>query len=321
MSLDEFKIIETYFKKPFLHAQKDVILGIGDDAACVCIPAQERLVAALDTLVAEVHFPIEWDAYDIAWRAVMVNISDMAAMAALPKWALLGLTLPHSDSQWLERFAKGLQDALQSFQTVLIGGDTTRGPLTITLTIQGLTVQQNLIQRSGAKPGDIIFVTGALGAAALAYQSWPKWQHFLPEEQAQLLNKFQRPIPRIDLGDILRQYATSAIDISDGLSADLFHICEASQVGACLEWSDIPVHPLVQKYKKDTAIAFAISGGDEYELCFTVNPKDLPAFYQTLQSSHKICHAIGFIEADPGLRYRHNHILYPLQPEGYQHFK
>ena len=223
------------------------MFGIGDDAACLQIPAGTNLLVSTDTFVSGVHFLPEWYAYDIAFKSVMVNISDMAAMAAQPCWLTLALTLPELNQVWLESFVQGLKDSLNEFNIDLIGGDTTHGPLSITLTIMGLTPEGQALRRCGAKPGDIILVSGELGAAALAVKLLTKAA--VPEEdKAELMAKLLHPKPRVDLIDFLRAFATSAIDISDGLSADLNHICVASGVGACLTKMAIPVYALLNKY-------------------------------------------------------------------------
>ena len=312
--MNEFSLIETYFKSPAI-AYQDVIIGIGDDAACVKVPQDYELVISTDTLVADVHFLSNWDPYAIAYKAVMVNISDIAAMAATPRWASLALTIPHLQQHWLDRFSLGLHTALNQYNIALIGGDTTHGPLTITLTMHGLVPDGQHITRNGARNSDIILVSGELGAAAMAVM--------LPQNNnIELLNKLQRPVPRTDLILILREYATAAIDISDGLSADLKHICQASVVGAHLNSSAIPMHPLIRTLPPKQALELALTGGDDYELCFTIPASKMQEFYHCIQNDHLTCYAIGCIESEPGIR-----ISYPdaskvnYIPKGYDHFK
>lgn len=317
--MDEFSLINTYFKS-IAHTRDDVIVGIGDDCACLQVPSDMQLLVSCDTLVEQVHFIDTWDAYDIAWRSVMVNVSDIAAMGGMPCWVMLALTLPSIDEAWLKRFSLGLKDALQQYQVALIGGDITRGPLSITLTIHGQVPIGKVIQRKGAKPGDKIYVTGALGAAALAVDSLTTP---IPDEHDRLLSMdcLLHPVPRTDMGECLQRYATAAIDISDGLSADLNHICKASQVGACLESSHIPIHPVVTKYKKGTALDFALHGGDDYEICFTVSPQDEKNLLTDLTQRGLTCYPIGVIEQNPGLRM---HVslgeIKTLAVQGYRHF-
>ena len=298
--MDEFSLINTYFKD-LTSSRDDVIVGVGDDAACLQIPVGMDLLVSCDTLVSEVHFLSTWDPYDIAYKAVMVNVSDMAAMGAKPCWITLALTLPNLDQSWLERFSCGLKVALNQYNIALIGGDTTRGPLAMTLTIHGLASKGKILKRSGAKVGDLIYVSGLLGAAALAVE-FLTHKDLNASDKLALMSKLLHPVPRIDLADILISVATSAIDISDGLSADLNHICEASEVGACLNLDAIPIHPLLKKYKGIKALDFALTGGDDYELCFTVSAGNEKQFLKRSGELGLLCYPIGIIEAEPGLR-------------------
>ena len=264
LAMNEFSLIDQFFK-PLSLKRGDVLLGIGDDAACLSMPSGMNLLVSTDTLVSGVHFLPQWKAYDIACKAAMANISDMAAMAAEPCWATLALTLPEMNQQWLDSFSRGLSDSLKQFNIDLIGGDTTHGPLSITLTLLGLAPQGQEVRRSGAKPGDIILVSGNLGAAALAVQLLDV--HDIPAlDKAHLMERLIHPKPRVDLISILRANASAAIDISDGLSADLNHICVASGVGACLNKEAIPLHPLLNTYCGDKAVDLALTGGDDYAL-------------------------------------------------------
>jgi thiamine-monophosphate kinase len=317
--MNEFSLIDYYFKSfPVRH--KEVMYGIGDDAACLHLPQGFDLLVSTDTLVSGVHFLPEWDPYDIACKAVMVNVSDMAAMAAEPGYVTLALTLPELQQHWLEGFSKGLRDSLERFNIDLIGGDTTHGPLSITLTIMGLAPHKKSIRRSGAKLGDVILVSGLLGAAALAVKSLDD-QNIPANEKAELMRQLLHPNPRVDLINLLRQHATSAIDISDGLSADLNHLCIASGVGACLNERDIPVHPLVSKYLREQAVDLALTGGDDYELCFTVNSSHLEQLKHELNELNLECYPIGVIEELPGLRIKtSNDQVEELKPVGYSHF-
>lgn len=317
--MNEFSLIDVYFKQAAIQ-RDDVIFGIGDDAACVEVPANHQLVISTDTLVAEVHFLSSWDPFDIACKAVMMNVSDIAAMGAQPCWLSLALTLPSADSDWLARFSQGLHASLKRFNIMLIGGDTTRGPLSMTLTIHGLVAAGKAIRRSGAKPGDIIMVSGELGAAALAV-SWLHQENIDEKERALVMKKLQHPCPRIDLVPVLSQFASAAIDISDGLSADLNHLCTESGVRAVLDLDEIPLHPLVKKHLKAKAVDFALSGGDDYELCFTVPAERLGAMKQALESSGLCCYPIGRIEAGSGLyAIAQDSRRVKLTPTGYSHF-
>ncbi|MGQ3888839.1 thiamine-phosphate kinase [Legionella sp. CNM-1927-20] len=317
--MNEFELINSFFKKPAFTRQ-DVVFGIGDDAACLKMPVGHHLLVSTDTLVAEVHFLSSWDPYAIAWKAVMVNISDIAAMAAEPCWMSLALTLPTLDLKWIERFAEGLHAALKGYNIALIGGDMTRGPLSMTLTIHGLAPIGKAVRRSGAKPGDEIWVSGELGAAAQAVKFLTQSDQIDSEDFAQLLKKLQYPTPRVDLLPLLRAFATSAIDISDGLSGDLFHICEESNVGAYLDLPSIPIHPLVKKYQGQKAIDIALQGGDDYELCFTIPATRHHDFLQALKKYKLNCHQIGMIENEKGLRGVYNGQTKTISSRGYSHF-
>lgn len=324
--MDEFELIKVLFKAPALD-REDVVLGIGDDAACVRVPVGQDLYISTDTLVADVHFLKSWDPFDIAWKAVMVNVSDMAAMAAYPCWLSLALTLENYDEAWLQRFSQGLHTALKQFGIALIGGDTTRGPLSLSLTIHGLAPQGKAIRRKGAKPTDEIWVTGTLGAAALAVQleqveKAPKYANKINhKDRALLLEKLRHPQARVDFNTILQTYASAAIDISDGFSADLMHICEASGVGACLSLEAIPVHPVLMNCLKEEALTFAMQGGDDYELCFTSPARYHDDLQQVLAAAGLLCYRVGVIEALPGLRaFTAQGEFKTVTPAGYRHF-
>ncbi len=333
--MDEFSLIEHFFQS-IPNGRKDVIFGIGDDAACLQVPNGYQLLVSSDTLVADVHFCQSWDAYDIAFKAAMVNISDIAAMGGSPCWITLALTMPVLDELWLQRFSQGLKAALGQFDVALVGGDTTRGPLSMTLTIHGLVPENRAIRRSGAKPGDLVYVSGELGAAAFAVQLMdPAFalQHAVNlQDMAVLQDTLQHPRPRIDLAPVLQKHATSAIDISDGLSSDLHHICVASRVGAYLSLDSIPVHPLVKKYLESgdsghgtglrrNALDFALNGGDDYEICFTVSPEHEPLLLKDLAAQGLRCFPVGVIDAGAGLWARAGTgELVPVNIQGYQHF-
>lgn len=317
--MNEFALIDTFFKT-LTHERSDVVLGIGDDAACLNVPIGQQLLVSTDTLVAGVHFLEDWDAYDIAYKAVMVNLSDIAAMAAKPCWLSLALTLPKLDRNWLIRFSQGLKSALKQFDVALIGGDTTHGPLSITMTIHGLVAEGHALARSGAKANDKIYVSGCLGAAALAVnlESIPIMDD---ADKQTLMTALQHPQPRIDLADILQRCASAVIDISDGLSADLNHICEASQLGAYLSLPDIPVHPLVTKYLQEKALDLALQGGDDYELCFTVPLEKEPQLLDLLAKAGLRCYQIGLMDKELGLYAKTEQgEKRALAARGYSHF-
>ncbi len=317
--MNEFSLIDEFFKT-ISPGRKDVVFGIGDDAACVTVPCGMELLVSTDTLVAGVHFLSEWSGYDVACKSLMVNISDMAAMAATPTWATLALTLPKLDKKWLAAFAEGLKDSLAQYHIDLIGGDTTQGPLSITITIMGLAPVGKAVRRKTAQPGDLIFVTGELGGAALAVH-YLKQPGITEKAQEVLMDKLLHPKPRVEWCELIRKYASAAIDISDGLSVDLSHICKASSVGALLKYSDIPVHPLVRHYRKEKAVDLALTGGDDYELCFTVGPEQSNCFFRDTHELGLQAYPIGVIEKEPGMRLiLSDNSCVAYQPKGYSHF-
>lgn len=274
-------------------------LGIGDDAAI--LNPKQKLVVSTDTLVAGVHFKPTDAASDIGHKALAVNISDLAAMGATPKWALLNLTLPKIDQDWVEGFISGFADLLSIHQMHLVGGDTTQGPLSITVTVMGEAEQT--IRRSTAQVDDLIVVSGEIGSAAYAL-THPKCKDVLKQQ-------LHRPNPRTDIAQQVKAFATAMLDISDGLLADLNHICQASGVGAVIELSQVPVDATVKKAKHWQQ--YVLAGGDDYQLCFTIDAKDeeqLPAD----------CHIIGQIIEGQGIMVLHNHQPIETNFKGYQHF-
>lgn len=320
--MNEFSLIEHFFQLPAI-TRKEVIVGIGDDAACVTIPLGCQLLITTDSLVQGTHFLADWEPYDLAFKAVMVNISDIAAMAGKPCWALLSLTMPSPDQIWLTEFAKGLHTALRQFSVALIGGNIARGPLNITITMHGLVPSGKALLRKNAKSGDLIYISGQLGAAALALTMQDNFANRQDhkDDYVVIRHKLTRPLPRVDLIVILQQYASAAIDLSDGLCADLAHICTASKVGALLHLDTIPIHELVLKYNKEHALSLALSGGDDYELCFTVPPAKKQKLLASLQELGLRCYLIGAIEKKIGIRGKtKDGTLLTLQTAGYKHF-
>ena len=277
--MSEFSLIDRYFRNSAV-ARDDVTLGIGDDAAMLQIPAGHQLVVSTDTLVEGVHFPPGTRADAIGHKALAVNISDLAAMGATPAWATLALTLPDQSAEWLSGFMAGFNALAEQFKVALVGGDTTRGPLTITVQIMGFLPVACGLRRDGANPGDRLFVTGQLGDAALAlYLMSEGSPSGLSDNALKILkNRLDCPQPRVKAGLTLLNIASSAIDLSDGLLSDLAHIVAASGCGVkvcrdqvpCsaefVDWSDRQG----QSVDEGLASKFLLNGGDDYELCFTV---------------------------------------------------
>lgn len=255
--MDEFDLINKYF---------DWGTGIGDDCALVDISAHQQLITTVDTLIEGVHFPTNTSAKNIAYKALAVNLSDVAAMGATPTYFTLALTLPKMDKQWLEDFSSSLKTLATKYNIQLVGGDTTKGRLSITINATG-TIKGLPLMRAGAQVGDSIFVSNTIGAAALAWQQIQRKQ----TPSATLLEQFNRPQPQIRLGQSLLGVANSCIDISDGLQQDLSHILTCSKVGASIDLDALPVADEVKQYIANTEDwCVALAGGDDYQLCFTV---------------------------------------------------
>ncbi|HEX2200456.1 MAG TPA: thiamine-phosphate kinase [Gammaproteobacteria bacterium] len=319
MPLGEFDLIHRYFERP-IEQRQDVIVGIGDDGAVVRVPPGVELVLTSDTLVAGVHFSEDIPPEDLGYKALAVNLSDLAAMGARPAWATMALTLPQAEEAWLAAFAQGFFELAQRFSVALIGGDLTRGPLSITVQTHGFVPEGRALRRNGAQAGHYIYVTGTLGDAALALT--PRLAELTDTYRPYLLGRLYRPSPRVSEGLILRAIASSAIDISDGLIADLGHILEASHVGAVLEVDRLPLSTALQKIRdKKYGWELALTGGDDYELCFTLPPEHQAVLESKRSDFACTVSCIGRIEAERGLRcIEHDGTPYIPQGAGYRHF-
>jgi len=293
-------------------------LSQGDDAAVIEVPAGMQAVMSMDTLINGVHFPLNTSAADIAYKSLAVNLSDLAAMAATPAWFLLSLSFPENNESWLHEFSTSLKEVAETFQLELVGGDTCRGPLSITIQITGLVQKNRYVTRSGAKPGDKILVSGLLGGAALGLAHAQK-RLKLPKSIAGIcLAALNRPCPRIELVDFLSRYASAAIDLSDGLIGDLAHILSLSNVGANINQASLPVPTWIIE---NNAYQYALNGGDDYEICLTLPRHHWPRVVQWNQQ-HPECQLseIGEI-SDSGytlIQGEQTTDLYDWQ--GYQHF-
>lgn len=321
---NEFNIIEHYFSRDN-SVRSDVVLGIGDDGAVTRVQPEHELVTVTDTMVEGVHFDQSTPARAIGHKCVAVNLSDLAAMGAQPCWLSLAITLPEVDELWLNEFAAGLHEICQYYDCRLIGGDTTKGPLTITVTAQGQLPAGSAITRQGAKPGDWLYVSGALGDAGLALditqQKYPQAGPHLHK----LIERLHYPSPRVALGQSLRGVANACIDISDGLLADLKHILTASAVGADIELEKLPLSlAMTETLPQHEAYLKALTAGDDYELCFTVEEHNRGRL-ETLTAHLKnkpVC--IGRIKksatAAVGFKLHGEEHALMIEQEGYNHF-
>jgi len=317
-------LIARYFTD--LTGQSGVALGIGDDAALLNVRPGQQLAMASDSLVSGVHFPETATPRQIASRALCVNLSDMAAMGAEPRWFTLALTLPRdkANSEWLTEFSAGLGFIADQYNLALVGGDTTSGPLTVTLTLVGEVAAGAALTRAGASPGDSVFVTGTLGDGAAALEFVSNINN-TPDNSDRLLHRFYSPQPQIQAGLKLRSIASACIDISDGLLADLGHICKASGVAAVVQAEQLPIAEDVQQLSPLDALEWALCGGDDYQLCFTVAADQLPMVEGLIERGELHASRIGTIEVSAGsgnlvsVIDKNNNLL-TIENPGYNHF-
>ena len=296
----------------------DVIIGIGDYAAVVDVPHGKSLVSCTDTLVSGVHFPAGTPAFSVGFKSLAVNLSDMAAMAATPRWAQLSLTLPAIDEEWIEGFFAGFLALADRYNVALIGGDTCAGPLSITVQLLGVADGNTILRRGAASVGDLIAVSGWLGDAALALSLIKRAETVDPD----LLKKLDEPEPRVELGQKLAGIASSCIDISDGLMLDLERLLQRSGYGARLEIVKLPASDFLAGLTEDERWEFQLGGGDDYELCFSVPPGRLPQLEETISTVEVPVNIIGEVTASPGIScYDAVGTAVQLKSTGFQHFK
>ena len=314
--LNEFDIIQRFFTRPVKNVSR-FPLGIGDDAALISPPQGQELVTSIDTLVAGTHFLPHSDPNDLGYKSLAVSLSDLAAMGAEPSAVLLALTLPDIDEPWLTNFTNGFFSLAEQYQVELLGGNLTRGPLSISTVIFGWTPAGKALRRSGAKPGDDIYVTGSLGEAGLALQRVLSGQALTPE----LHQRFFRPQPRVQAGLALREIATAAIDISDGLAADLGKLLAASGVGGNIQTQRLPISPVLrQQCTNEQALQWALTAGEDYELCFTASPSARPVIERIPTSICRV-HRLGTVTQEPGLKiWGADGKLVSTPTAGFQHF-
>lgn len=327
----EFELIQRFFQNEQADllleekAQASVVLGIGDDCALLNIPPNKQLALTVDTLVADVHFPATALSADIAERALRTNLSDLAAMGAEPLWFTLALTIPKNSpylsEDWLRDFSRGLFRAANEYEILLVGGDTTSGPLSITIQAMGAVEPHLALRRDGANLGDFVCVTNYLGDGSGALAVIQKTLKLDAAHEQYLVERFYRPVPRFKESQLLGSIASAALDISDGLVADLQHICESSDVGAIIDVENLPLSPaLVAINDLDQARTWALSGGDDYELCFTVPQQKMPELAMLIAQNKLHVTVIGEIVAGKGVRCELDGEPFNLARSGYQHF-
>lgn len=319
--LDEFEIIERYFRQE--NVRSDVIEGIGNDGAVLQVPAQTELVVTVDTLIEGVHFPVDTDVEAIGYKCLAVNLSDLAAMGAEPAWFTLALTLPDADEEWLNRFCRGMFGLARHYGIALIGGDTTRGALSVTVTAMGFVPDSKAMRRDGARPGDAVYVTGTLGDAGLGLATINNSKVLHAEHRNYFLSRLHRPQPRVEAGLILKEYASAAIDISDGLLSDINHVLTASGVGADIQLNSIPLSKAFREVFDDQPEwQFVLAFGDDYELLFTVPERNIPLLERNIRDLDCGITRIGRIESSNRLRFStEDGIQFVPEELGYKHFR
>ncbi|MDI1254265.1 thiamine-phosphate kinase [Thermomonas sp.] len=328
MSTREFELIARIRARVAL--RDDVVLGIGDDAALLQVPAGQQLVVAMDTLNAGVHFPEDTAPADIGWKALAVNLSDLAAMGAQPAWCTLSLSMPEADTAFVDGFLDGFLALASQHDVALVGGDTTRGPLSICVTVHGFVEAGTALRRDAARIGDDIWVSGTLGDAAGGLQQWRERTVKGGQSGLSLANghsdpllraRLDRPTPRIVLGRALQSIAHACIDVSDGQLADLGHLCKASGVGAQVNIDALPAsEALCAAFDQQVRQRLQATGGDDYELCFTVAPDARAAVDAVAREMELELTRIGVIIATPGVATRTAEGAWSAPAAGWVHF-
>ncbi len=322
--MDEFALIRRYFQ-PLQQRQKgacdgSVSVGIGDDCAVLNVPEGQQLVVSIDTLVEGTHFLVDTPPEQLAWRLLGASVSDLAAMGATPSWLTLALTLPHADEAWVSAFSAALSEATQLYSIQLVGGDTTRGPLTLTAQVHGFVKTDAALLRSNAHAGDLICVTGSLGDSRAGLETLLT-QAPSGSVVEYLRQRFYRPRPRISTGLLIAAYASSCIDISDGLLGDIQHILDQSDVGAQINPDALPLSAEIKRFTDEkTAQQWALSGGEDFELCFTVPPEQWVSLQVHLQNHDVQVTPVGAICEAKGLKLFIQGEWRFVEANGYRHF-
>ena len=319
--MGEFELISRYFSNSGARRQ-DAAIGVGDDGAVLQIRDGYDLVVTTDTMVAGTHFFPDDDPRALGHKLVTVNVSDLAAMGAEPAWLSLALTLPAVDEDWLAAFSAGLHETAEYYNCQLVGGDTTRGPMSLTMIAKGIVPRGKALTRSGAKVGDYVYVTGTLGDAALGLKLCQGLHEVSKKHQTHILQRFHYPSARAALGQALRNIASSAMDLSDGLYSDIQHIMKRSDVGASIDVSRLPLSQAVKdSCDQTTAMQLALSGGEDYELLFTVPEAKRGSLDVLLSPYGTPVSCIGRITGVAGkLELKHGEQPFSYQPTGFVHF-
>nr|WP_282446540.1 thiamine-phosphate kinase [Shewanella sp. 1CM18E] len=317
----EFQLIESFFTGR-AQSRKDVVIGIGDDCAVVAPAANKSIAISCDTLVENVHFFPDMPAKDLGYKSLAVNLSDLASMGAEPAWMTLALTLPEVDEQWLAEFSEGMFEVAEYYGVALIGGDTTRGPRSITITINGQVPKDTGLTRSGANNGDWIYITGTLGDSALGLDILRGKVTVDKPDSDYLIGRHYRPTPRVLAGQSLRMLASSAIDISDGIMSDIQHIIKSSQVGAVINVDRLPLSDeLKRSVELETALSYALTGGEDYELLFTVPEAQKGALEMALVETGVRFTQVGQICTGGQLKLLNNNKPFEPTNLGFEHFE
>ncbi|MCK8043528.1 thiamine-phosphate kinase [Shewanella sp. 1CM18E] len=319
--MKEFQLIESFFTGR-AQSRKDVVIGIGDDCAVVAPAANKSIAISCDTLVENVHFFPDMPAKDLGYKSLAVNLSDLASMGAEPAWMTLALTLPEVDEQWLAEFSEGMFEVAEYYGVALIGGDTTRGPRSITITINGQVPKDTGLTRSGANNGDWIYITGTLGDSALGLDILRGKVTVDKPDSDYLIGRHYRPTPRVLAGQSLRMLASSAIDISDGIMSDIQHIIKSSQVGAVINVDRLPLSDeLKRSVELETALSYALTGGEDYELLFTVPEAQKGALEMALVETGVRFTQVGQICTGGQLKLLNNNKPFEPTNLGFEHFE
>ncbi|MDE2136875.1 MAG: thiamine-phosphate kinase [Gammaproteobacteria bacterium] len=320
MALSESDLITRFFRNCGAQ-RRDVVLGVGDDAALTECPPGMQLAATTDTLVAGVHFPHPTPPAAIGHRALAVNLSDLAAMGARPAWALLALTLPEAGESWLTEFAAGFGALARAHEVALIGGDTTQGPLTVSVQLLGHVPRGRALTRAGGRAGQLVYVSGTPGDAAAGLALEQGRLGAPPQAAPYLRERFLMPTPRVALGERLRDYACACIDVSDGLLGDAGKLAAASGVGLEMYYAALPVsRALVEAVGANAARELALTGGDDYELLFTVEPARAAELERALPQEQWNYRQIGVLRAAAGVVLTRDGTVMDFSHSGYQHF-